>query len=62
MLIKLVSIVKKIVFAFLVLYGLNLLINSFNIVIPINLFSVTTITCLGIPGLISLIIMFFIIR
>lgn len=62
MLIKLVKIVKKIIFAFLLLYGLNLLVNSFNVLIPINLFTIGTVSVLGVPGLVSLIVMFFIVR
>ncbi len=59
---KLLNVVKKVIFAFLLLYGLNLLVNSFNVVIPINLFTISTITVLGVPGLVSLIAMFFIVR
>ncbi len=62
MLKRLINIVKKIVFSFLVLYGLNLLVNSFNVVIPINIFTITTSTILGIPGVLSLIVMFFIVK
>lgn len=59
---KMMVMVKKVVFAFLLLYGLNLLINTLNIVIPINLFTLGTVSFLGVPGLISLVAMFFIIK
>lgn len=55
------KIVKKIIFAFVVLYGLNVIVSSINIFIPINLFTITVVSLLGIPGLLSLISIFFII-
>lgn len=55
-------IVKKIIFAFVILYGLNLLVNSMNVLIPINIFTIGTVSVLGVPGLVSLIAMFFIVR
>lgn len=59
---KLLNILKRIIFAFLLLYGLNLLVNSFSVLIPINMFTITTVSLLGVPGLVSLIVMFFIVR
>lgn len=59
MLKKVISLVKKFIFAFVLLYGLNLCINSLNIVIPINVFTLGTVTFLGVPGLVSLVAMFF---
>ncbi len=56
---KVISFVKKFIFAFLLLYGLNLCINSLNVVIPINVFTLGTVTFLGVPGLVSLVAMFF---
>ncbi len=56
---KVIAFVKKIIFAFLLLYGLDLCINSLNVVIPINVFTLGTVTFLGVPGLVSLIAMFF---
>lgn len=55
------KVVKRIIFSFLVLYGLNVLVSSINIFIPINLFTITIVSLLGIPGLLSLISIFFII-
>lgn len=59
MLKKVQLVVKKIIFAFLLLYGLDLCVNSLNVVIPINVFTVGTVSFLGVPGLVSLIAMFF---
>ena len=59
---KLMIILRKIVVAFLLLYGLNYFITSLHIYIPINLFTVGIVSLLGIPGLSSLIILFFIVK
>ena len=53
--------VRKVVIAIFMLYGLNLIIASLNIVIPINLITISLITLLGLPGLCTLVIMFFVI-
>ena len=59
---KISAILKKVVFAFLLLYGLNYFISSLHIYIPINVITVGVVTLLGIPGLSSLIILFFIVK
>lgn len=59
---KLIIILKKIVFSFLILYGLNYFVSSLQVYIPINLITVSVVTLLGIPGLSSLIILFFIVK
>ncbi len=53
---------KKVVMAFLFLYGLNYFLSSLKIYIPINIFTTLVVTFLGIPGLFSLIILFFIVK
>ena len=60
MLKKIYAVIKKIVFAFLMLYGLNYFISSLQIYIPINVITVGVVSLLGIPGLSSLIILYFI--
>ena len=57
-----VWVVKRVIFAFLLLYGLNLFTNSLNVLIPINFFTVGTVSVLGVPGMISLVAMFFMTR
>ena len=59
---KILSLLKKIVAAFLLLYGLNYFLSSLQIAIPINLITVAVVSLLGIPGLSSLIILFFIVK
>ena len=56
------KIVTRIIFAFVVLYGLNVIVSSINIFIPINMFTVLVVASLGVPGLLSLITIFFIIN
>ncbi len=59
---KLILIVRKIIFAFLVIYGFDILTCSFNILIPLNIFTISTVSFLGIPGFVSLIVLFFVVR
>ncbi len=62
MLKKIYAILKKVVFAFLLLYGLNYFISSLKIYIPINVITVGIVSFLGIPGLSALIILYFIVK
>ncbi|MBR1679719.1 MAG: pro-sigmaK processing inhibitor BofA family protein [Bacilli bacterium] len=59
---KLLLFLKKVVMSFLLLYGLNYFLSSLQIAIPINLITITIVSFLGIPGLSSLIILFFIVK
>ncbi len=58
---KIVNVLRKVVVAFLILYGFNLLVSSINIFIPINIITLLVVTFLGIPGLLSLIVLFFLV-
>lgn len=60
---RIFNIIKKVVFAFLILYGLNLTLSStsLNIIIPINIITILLVTLLGFPGLCAIIILFLII-
>ena len=62
MLTLLKKIVRKVVFAFVILYGLNVMISSMNIFIPINIYTLSVVSLLGVPGLLSLISIFFILH
>ena len=62
MLKRLGKLLKNIVLAFLLLYGLNYLVSALHVYIPINVFTVGITTFLGLPGLASLIILFFIVK
>ena len=51
----LLNIIKKIVFAFCVIYGFNLIGIGLNITIPLNIITIAVVSTLGISGLLSLI-------
>lgn len=58
---KIIKIIRKLCIAFVMLYGLNLILMKVNIFIPINIITVSTTTILGIPGIIGLVITYFLI-
>ena len=51
---------KRIVLSFGTLYAYNILMQSFNLPIPINIFTIFITTILGVPGFIGLIIFYLI--
>lgn len=53
---KIFNIIKKVVFSVFLIYGYNLIMAPLNLIIPINIITVSLVTILGIPALISLII------
>jgi pro-sigmaK processing inhibitor BofA len=53
---KVILIIKKLIFSFFLLFGLNTIIKSLGIIIPINVINVLIVTILGIPGLISILL------
>lgn len=56
MLKKIISILKKVIYALCLLYGFNLLCSSLNVNLAINLITVFVTTIFGFPGLCSLIL------
>ncbi len=58
---KIIKIIKKICLAFVMLYGLNLILSGINFFIPINIITLSLVTILGIPGILGLVIIYFII-
>jgi len=57
--IMLLKAIKKICFALVVIYSLNLLIMNLSVFVPINYFTIIVVSLLGFPGLITLAISFF---
>lgn len=55
------KIVKRIIMSIFLLYGLNLLINSLDIIIPINFITISSVSILGIPALLTLVVLYFLI-
>ena len=56
-----VKFVKKTVMAFLVLYGINMILSGVNFYIPINIITVGVLSLLGIPGMLGLVAVMFIV-
>ncbi len=53
---KIVGIVKKIVISGFLLYGYNLIAVNFNMILPINFITLFSVTFLGAPALIALVL------
>lgn len=58
---KFMDICKKIFFSIIMIYCINLIIYSCNVTIPINIFSVGILSFIGTFGLVTLLIIYFII-
>ena len=56
---KLIKLLKKVLFSIVVIYSLDLILRGFNIVVPINYYTILIVTILGFPGLIMLALSFF---
>lgn len=54
---KIFNIFKRIVFSFIILYSFNTIGSNFNLIVPINLITLSLITILGFPALFSLILL-----
>lgn len=50
------KILKNVVLSAFILYGFNLIAMNFNMIIPINCFTVGFVTFLGVPALIALVL------
>ena len=46
---KIFNLLKRIVLSYIILYGYNLIASQFNMVIPINVVTVTSVAFLGVP-------------
>ena len=57
---KIVKLIKRVIFSVLFLYSYNILAESLNLIIPINLVTIGVLTILGIPSLFFLIAIMFI--
>ena len=59
---KLGIILKKVVFAFGIIYGINVMLNGVGIYLPINFITVGITSFLGAPGLLSLFAILYIVK
>ncbi len=58
---KIFNIVKKIVLSICILYTINLLLSSLNIIIPINFITILILSLLDFPGLCGIVILYLLI-
>ncbi len=56
-----VKLVKKLCLAFIMLYGLNIVLDAMDIFIPINIITLCLVTFLGVPSILGLVLIFFLI-
>ena len=56
MIIIIIKLIKKLIYAFLLLFSLNISLKSFGIYFPINYANIILTTLLGLPGLLSIFI------
>lgn len=59
---KLGILLKRIVFAFGIIYGIDVILKKVGVYIPINTVTLTITTILGVPGLFSLFAIFYLIK
>lgn len=57
----LVRVIKSILMAPFILYLYDLIAVSFNLIVPINLFSIVVVGFLGMPGLITILLLLIIV-
>lgn len=58
---KVIKILGKLCFAFVSVYGLNLILSGVNIFIPINMITIVLVTLLGTPGILGLVAVYLLI-
>ena len=51
-------IVKRVIVSFGLLYAYNIMMQSFNLPIPINIYTISITAILGIPGFVGLILFY----
>lgn len=56
MLNKILKIIKKIVFSAFLIYSYNLIAAPLNLIVPINIITITLVTLLGVPALLAFIV------
>lgn len=59
---KLGRTLKRVIFAFGIIYGVNVMLKNIGIYIPINIITILSTSILGTPGLLSLFAIFYIIN
>lgn len=54
---KIGILLKRFIMSFFVLYGYNLIAVNFNMIIPINIITISLLTIFGVPSLLSLLLL-----
>lgn len=57
---KILFVLKRIVFAFCIIYAFNLVVVGLDIFIPLNVVTLSVVSCLGMSGLLALIGIYFV--
>ena len=52
------KLIKRVIFSFLALYTIGIVLNWLDVVVPINIFSLSVSTVLVFPGIISLVLVY----
>ena len=58
---KILKALSKLCFAFVSIYGLNLILYGINVFIPINIITIILVTFLGSPGILGLVAVYLLI-
>lgn len=53
---NILNLLKRVILSFAILYTYNLIAVNFNMVIPINIITISLITFFGVPSLIALVL------
>ena len=56
------KIIKRLTVSLALLFSYNMLVSSFNLGVSINTFSISTVSTLGVPGLVSMVILKLVIK
>ncbi len=54
---KIVFVIKRLVISLCMLYAFDVIVSSAGVMIPINAITVTSVACLGMPGIFGLFIL-----
>ena len=58
---KILKALSKLCFAFVSIYGLNLILSGINVFIPINIITIILVTFVGSPGILGLVAVYLLI-
>lgn len=58
---KIIKVIRRLCMAFVMLYGLNIILSGVDIFIPINIITIGLVSLLGVPGILGLVATYFLI-